>query len=180
MSRIVNSTAMSLDGVIEPVSPEWFVAEGDHDDAARRLLAGSTGMLLGRTTFEGLAGYWSPLSNPWADIINPMPKYVASRSTLGELEWKGIPIDGDAIEGVRRLKAETDGDLFMSGCGELARELIQAGLVDELLFWIHPTVQGEGKRPYEAATVRMRLLDSKQFDSGVTLLRYQPLSDAAA
>jgi dihydrofolate reductase len=176
MGRIINSTAMSLDGVIEPVSPDWFVAEGDHDDAARALLAGSNAMLLGRTTFEGLAGYWSPLSNPWADILNPMPKYVASRSPLGDLEWNGIPIDGDAIEGVRRLKSDVDGDLFMSGCGELARELIQAGVVEELLFWIHPTVQGQGKRPYEAATLKMRLLDAKRFDSGVTLLRYEPIS----
>jgi dihydrofolate reductase len=175
MSRIINSVAMTLDGVIEPVGPEWFVAEGDHDEAARELLAHSTGMVLGRTTFEGLAGYWAPLSNPWADIINPMPKYVASRSRLSALEWNGIPIEGDAIEGVRRLKAETDGNLFMSGCGELARELIQAGLVDEVLFWIHPTVKGEGKRPYEAATLKMRLLDTRQFDSGVTLLRYQPI-----
>jgi dihydrofolate reductase len=176
MSRIINSTTMSVDGVIEPVSPDWFVAEGDHDDAARAVLADSTAMLLGRTTFEGLAGYWSPLSDPWADILNPMPKYVASRSRLGELEWNGIPIDGDAVEGVRRLKAAVDGDLFMSGCGELARELIQAGLVDELFFWIHPTVQGEGKRPYEAATLKMRLLEAKQFDSGVTLLRYEPIA----
>jgi dihydrofolate reductase len=175
MSRIINSTAMTLDAVIDPVSPEWFVAEGDHDDAARAVLADSTAMLLGRTTFEGLAGYWSPLSNPWADILNPMPKYVASRGKLGELEWNGIPIEGDAIKGVRRLKDDTDGDLFMSGCGELARELIQAGLVDELHFWIHPTVQGDGKRPYEAATVKMRLLDTKRFDSGVTLLRYEPV-----
>jgi len=179
MGRIINSTAMSLDGVIEPVSPDWFVAEGDHDDAARALLAGSTAMLLGRTTFEGLAGYWSPLSNPWADILNPMPKYVASRSPLGELQWNGIPVDGDAIEGVRRLKSAVDGDLFMSGCGELARELIQAGLVDELLFWIHPTVQGEGKRPYEAATIHVQLVDAKRFDSGVTLLRYRPMNSTA-
>ena len=176
MSRIINSVAMTLDGVIEPVSPEWFVAEGDHDDAARELLANSTGMLLGRTTFEGLAGYWAPLSNPWADIINPMPKYVASRSELSDLEWNGVPIEGDAVDGVRRLKNDTEGDLLMSGCGELARDLIQAGLVDEVLFWIHPTVKGEGKRPYEAATLKMRLIDTKQFTSGVTLLRCEPVS----
>ena len=83
------------------------------------------------------------------------------------------------MEGVRRLKAETDGDLFMSGCGELARELIQAGLVEEVDIWIHPTVQGEGKRPYEGATIKLRLLDSRQFDSGVTLLRYEPMSSSA-
>jgi riboflavin biosynthesis pyrimidine reductase len=63
----------------------------------------------------------------------------------------------------------------MSGCGELARELIQAGLVDELYFWIHPRIQGAGGRPYEAATVPVRLIEARQFDSGVTLLRYEPL-----
>jgi dihydrofolate reductase len=176
MARVINSVAMSLDGVIEPVSPEWFVSEGDHDKAAQRLLAESSAMLLGRTTFEGLAGFWTAQTGTWADIINPMPKYVASRGTLGELEWNGRPIEGDAIGGVRRLKADLDGDLLMSGCGELARQLIQAGLVDEVLVWIHPTVQGEGKRPYESARLPMRLLDAKQFDSGVTLLRYQPMS----
>ena len=163
VARVINSVAMSLDGVIEPVSPEWFVAEGDHDVAAQQLLAESEAMLLGRTTFEGLAGFWTTQTGPWADIINPMTKYVASRSKLGDVEWNGRPIEGDAIEGVRRLKSEVDGDLLMSGCGELARELIQAGLVDEVLVWIHPTVQGEGKRPYESATLPMRLLDAKQF-----------------
>jgi dihydrofolate reductase len=174
MARVINSVAMSLDGVIEPVSPEWFVAEGDHDVAAQRLLAESSAMLLGRTTFEGLAGFWTTQTGAWADTINPMPKYVASRSTLGDLEWNGKPIEGDAVDGVRRLKGEQDGDILMSGCGELARQLIQAGLVDEVWAWIHPTVQGEGKRPYEAATVHMRLLEARPFDSGVTLLRYEP------
>lgn len=131
MARVINRVAMSLDGVIEPVSPEWFVAEGGHDVAAQQLLAESEAMLLGRTTFEGLAGFWATQTGPWADIINPMPKYVASRSTLSDLEWNGRPIEGDAIEGVLHLKSEVDGDLLMSGCGELARELIQAGLVDE-------------------------------------------------
>ena len=176
MARLINSVAMSLDGVIEPVSPEWFVPQGDHDAAAQQLMAESEAMLLGRTTFEGLAGFWTTQTGRWADIINPMPKYVASRGKLGDLEWNGRPIEGDAIEGVRRLKSEVDGDLLMSGCGELARELIQAGLVDEILVWIHPTVQGEGKRPYESARLPMRLLDAKQYDSGVTLLRYEPLA----
>jgi dihydrofolate reductase len=73
MARIINSVAMSLDGVIEPVSPEWFVAEGDHDAAAQDLLDNASAMLLGRTTFEGLAGFWTAQSGRWADIINPMP-----------------------------------------------------------------------------------------------------------
>jgi riboflavin biosynthesis pyrimidine reductase len=52
--------------------------------------------------------------------------------------------------------------------------LIADGLVDELRFWLHPSVWGEGSRPYQGEKVRMRLLDSTSYDSGVTLLRYEP------
>jgi dihydrofolate reductase len=142
MARLINTTTMTIDGVIDV--GDWFVAVGDHDDAARSL-------------FE--------------------TKYVASRSALGPLDWNATAIEGDAVEGVRKLKAEHAGDLVMSGCGELARELIQAGLVDELYFWIHPRIQGPGGRPYEAATVPVRLIEARQFDSGVTLLRYEPVQN---
>jgi dihydrofolate reductase len=175
MGRLINTTSMTVDGVID-VS-DWFVAEGDHDDASRSLFEGDdVAMLVGRKSYEGFAGYWPTQTGPWADTINPMPKFVASRSKLEPLEWNATALEGDAVEAVRRLKAEHPGDLVMSGCGGLARELIQAGLVDELYFWIHPRIQEPGNRPYEAATVPVRLLEAKQFDSGVTLLRYQPLT----
>ena len=82
---------------------------------------------------------------------------------------------GDAVEGVARLKDELDDDLVLSGCGELARTLIAHGVVDELRFWVHPAVGGEGSRPYGGDRISMRLLDATAFDSGVTLLRYEPL-----
>jgi dihydrofolate reductase len=53
-----------------------------------------------------------------------MPKFVASRSLEGSLEWNATLIEGDAAHGVERLKAELDGDLFLIGCGELARHLL--------------------------------------------------------
>jgi dihydrofolate reductase len=174
MARLINSSAMTVDGVMEVA--DWFVAQGDHDEAALSLLEGSDALLTGRPTYEGFLGYWPQQTGPWADAINPMPKFIASRSTLGPLEWNATGIEGDAVEGVRRLKAERDGDILLTGCGELARHLIQAGLVDELYFWIHPRIQGAGKRPFEAATIPVRLIDTKQFGSGVTLLRYQPLT----
>jgi dihydrofolate reductase len=176
MARLINTTAMTVDGVIDV--GDWFVAMGDHDDAARSLFeTDDAAMLVGRTSFEGFAAYWPSARGPWADVLNPMPKYVASRGALGPLDWNATAIEGDAVQGVRKLKAEHAGDLVMSGCGELARELIQAGLVDELYFWVHPRIQGPGGRPYEAATVPVHLIEARQFDSGVTLLRYEPLQN---
>jgi dihydrofolate reductase len=172
VSRRTNTTTMTVDGVTDV--GEWYVSEGGHNRAARDQFDGAAGMLLGRKTYEGLAGFWQQQTGEWADLLNPLPKFVASRTLHGPLEWNATAIEGDAAEGVSRLKKELDGDLFLIGCGELARHLIANGLVDELRFWLHPTVWGEGARPYQGETVRMRFLDSTPYDSGVTLLRYEP------
>jgi dihydrofolate reductase len=108
-------------------------------------------------------------------MLNPMPKFVASRTLSEPLEWNARLLHGELAEAAPRLKDELDGDLLMSGCGELARNLLAEGLVDELRFWVHPAVWGDGARPFQSETVRMRLLDSKAFDSGVTLFRYEPV-----
>jgi dihydrofolate reductase len=178
MGRLINTTTMSLDGVIEVGA--WYLADGGHDPASRDQFSGIAGMLLGRKTYEGLAGFWPDQIGPWADALNPLPKYVASWTLSGTLDWNAETIEGDAVEGVARLKHDLDGDLVMSGCGELARTLIANGLVDELRFWIHPTVQGDGPRPYGGDTIPMRLLDTTAFDSGVILASYAPPRAAAA
>ena len=172
MGRLINTIAMTVDGVID-VS-DWFVAEGDHDAAARSLFEGDAAMLVGRRNYDGFASYWPNQTGPWADVLNPMPKYVVSRTPLGRLSWNATAMAGDAVDVARRLKSERHGDLVMSGAGELARQLVEGGVVDELQFWIHPRIQGLGTRPYDAATIPVQLLEAKQFESGVTLLRYQP------
>lgn len=173
MARLINTTTLTVDGVTDV--DEWYVAEGGHDQAGLDQFAGVAGLLLGRKTYEGLAGYWPQQRGPWADMLNPLPKFVASRTLDGPLDWNATLVEGDAVEGVARLKDELDDDLVLSGCGELARALIARGVVDELRFWVHPAVWGEGSRPYGGDRIRMRLLDSTAFDSGVTLLRYEPL-----
>jgi dihydrofolate reductase len=132
------------------------------------------GHAAGAEDLRGLAAYWQQQTGEWADLLNPLPKFVASRTLHGPLEWNATAIEGDAAEGVSRLKDDLDGDLLLIGCGELARHLIANGLVDELRFWLHPAVWGEGARPYQGETVRMRFLDSTSYDSGVTLLRFEP------
>jgi dihydrofolate reductase len=174
MGRLIVSTQMTLDGVIDV--GEWYVADGEHDHAAKDELDQASAVLLGRKTYEGLAAYWSPLNDDWANRINSMPKYVASRTLHGPLEWSSTLLDGDATDSVSRLKAELPSDLLMYGCGELARSLLDKAVVDELRFWVHPAVWGSGERPFQGETQnRLRLLGLEAFDSGVTLLRYAPI-----
>jgi dihydrofolate reductase len=173
LGSLIVSTQMTLDGVIDV--GEWYVANGEHDRAGKDQLAQASAVLLGRKTYEGLAAYWSPLKDDWANLINPVPKYVASRTLHGPLEWNSMLLEGDAAGAVSRLKTDLPSDLLMYGCGELARSLLATALVDELRFWVHPAVWGSGQRPFQGeAQNRMRLLGSEAFDSGVTLLRYAP------
>jgi dihydrofolate reductase len=175
MGRLIVSTQMTVDGVIDV--GEWYVADGEHDRAGKDQLAQASAVLLGRKSYEGLAAYWSTLKDDWANLINPKPKYVASRTLHGQLEWNSTLLDGDATDGVSRLKGERPSDLLVYGCGELARSLLATTVVDELRFWIHPAVWGSGERPLQReAQHRLRLLGSEAFDSGVTLLRYAPIN----
>jgi dihydrofolate reductase len=175
MNKLILSTTMTVDGVISVA--EWYVSEGEHDRAARNQFHEAAAMLLGRKTYEGLAAYWSPLTGEWADLINPMPKYVASKALQEPLEWNARLIEGDLADGVSRLKEELGGDLVLIGCGELARYLVARGLIDELRFWLHPALWGQGERPFQGdEQIRLRLVGSETFDSGVALLRYEPAS----
>ena len=141
MGRLIVSTQITIDGLIDV--GEWYVADGEHDRAGKDQLRAASAVLLGRKTYEGLAGYWSPLTDDWANLINPKPKYVASRTLDGPLEWSSTLLKGEAANAVSRLKDDLPSDLLLYGCGELARSLLAAEVVG-----------------------------SEEFDSGVTLLRY--------
>ena len=172
MGKLVISTAMTVDGLIDVT--DWYVSEGGHDRASLDQFHEADAMLLGRKTYEGLAGFWSPLEGPWADRLNEMPKFVASRTFQGDLEWKATVLEGEVAESVPQLKEELDRDLVLVGCGELARDLLGRGLIDEVRFWVHPALGGEGARPFQGEKARLALVDAKTFDSGVMLLRYAP------
>ncbi len=103
-----------------------------------------------------------------------MPKYIASRTLRGDLDWNAYVVEGDAVDGIRRLKDDIAGDLFLSGCGELACGLLERGVVDEVNLWIHPAIGGSGTRLFEGTTLSLELLDVPGYESGVVLQRYRP------
>lgn len=175
MGRLIATTQATVDGVVDPVG-EWVQADGDHGEYSFERQARSAGLVLGRVTFEGLAGFWPSQTGRWADMINPMPKYVGSRTLAGDLEWNGTLLQGDAAGSIPKLKQAVDGDLFMHGSGEFAYALAQQGLIDEFEVYVNPLVWGRGNVHVlgDRGTVRFELDDVRRFDSGVVLLTYRP------
>lgn len=177
MGKLIASAQATLDGVVDPVA-EWVQPEGDHGEYSFERQSRSSGMVLGRKTYEGLAGYWPGETGKWADMVNSMRKWVGSRTLSGDLEWNATLLEGDLEDSLPKLKETVDGDLFMHGSGEFAYSLAEKGLVDEFEVYVNPLVWGKGNLHVlgDRGTVWMELDDVKRFDSGVVLLTYRPAS----
>jgi dihydrofolate reductase len=175
MGKLIATTQATLDGVVDPVG-EWVQADGDHGEYSFERQERSSGLVLGRKTYEGLAAYWPTASGRWADMVNSMPKFVGSTSLSGELEWNATLLEGELEDSIPKLKEAVDGDLFMHGSGEFAYALAEKGLVDEFEIYLNPIVWGGGNVHVlgDRGTVRMQLDAVKRFDSGVVLLTYRP------
>ena len=182
MGKVIISTHITLDGVIGPSPEGWAILEGEGERHKFDQLLAADAFLLGRKVYEGLASVWPTITDDtgFAERVNSIPKYVASRTVEEPLKWNASLIKGDLVETVASLKRQHRGNLISFGCGELAYELAKQGLADEIHFWVNPAVWGSGDRAFHGRQVRMRLIATTAFGSGVVLLSYRPIPNAQA
>ncbi|SFP38368.1 Dihydrofolate reductase [Geodermatophilus dictyosporus] len=169
----------TVDGVVDV--PMWTVDYGFPDDLSESigaLTASSSGILLGRTTFEMFAPAWSTRTveeDPGAPFFNDTTKYVVS-STLTDAAsvWRNSEaLGGYDPDRIRELKA--DRDLYVSGSATLVRALVADGLADELHLYVYPVALGEGIRLFpEGTSQKLSLLDVERLSNGVAHLTYGP------
>jgi dihydrofolate reductase len=149
-----------------------FVTEG---------IAGASGFVLGRKTYEIFAGYWPTApaeEKSVGDPLNNLPKYVASKTLKEPLEWSNSTlISGDVPGAVRKLKEESGNHLLVIGSGQFAQTLIQENLVDEYQLMIHPLVLGSGARLFREGNEKrsLKLVDVTPTTTGVLLATYRPM-----
>ena len=187
MRKLIESTFVSLDGVISDTNPStssrsdphmWGNKYWDeqHNGRSAELVAAADTLLLGRVTYEGMAEAWSGQSNEFADKVNAMPKYVASR-TLTSATWNATIIQGDVAEEIAKIKEQPGANILKWGTGELDRTLVEHGLVDEFHFWYFPVIVGAGQHLFEGAgfdTTHLKLADVHRHDSGIVVHVYTP------
>ena len=176
MRKLIESTLVSLDGVIE--SPErWSPFDEEATKLAMEDLGNYDAFVMGRVTYERLRANWAPITgNAYIDRINAMPKYIASR-TLGEVTWNAALIGPDIVGDIERLKAQPGKDLIKYGTSRLDGTLLRARLVDELRLWIMRVVVGTGRRLFEdvdTSSLKLALTDARKLANGSAILTYVP------
>ncbi len=192
MSKLVVAEFLSLDGVMQAPGGEDEDREGgfEHggwqrpyfDDVGGERIGASmaqTGsFLFGRKTYDLMASYWprQPDDDPFAKILNGLPKYVASTTLSEPLAWqRSTLLQGDVAKAVAELKQGDGGNIVVLGSGGLVQTLYENDLVDEYSLMIHPIVLGGGKKLFREVPVRpLKLVDSVTTSTGVLMTTYVP------
>ena len=140
----------------------------DHADA----------ILLGRFTYEAMAGYWPSVTDPAIKVgvaLYTLPKHVVT-STLKELSWNNSrPITGHIVKEVTELKRQPGRELQIHGSAALVRHLAEHSLIDGYRVITFPVVLGRGKRLFADGVppVALKLTDSQATGTGVVMHAYE-------
>lgn len=182
MRKVKYCVGVSLDGYIAAPdgSVDWL------ERATRKAKGEDFGMgaffrsidtvLMGRKTYEvavkmGMAKGGYP----------KMKNYVFSR-TLPPGAREGVEfVSGNPAVLLARLREQPGKDIWLCGGGELAREFLKAGVLDEIILGIVPMLIGAGRPtfPPDFPETEVELVECKQYKGGVIGLTYRVLKAAA-
>ena len=156
MRKITAGLFISLDGVVEAPDQWHFPYFNEEMGAAVDATLGAADtVLFGRKTYDSFAGAWPEREAaggedaPFAKALGDARKIVASNQKL-ELTWRNSEqLEGDLVEAVTALKTEPGGNIALSGSVSVVRQLLAAGLLDELHLLVHPIAVRKGMRLFD-------------------------------
>jgi dihydrofolate reductase len=182
MRKITAGLFIALDGVVQDPQDWHFPYFNDEMGAAVDAQIGqSDTLLLGRKTYDSFAGAWPEREKAggedaaFAKVLGDARKVVVSNQRL-EFTWRNSEqLRGDLIEAVTALKNGPGASpIAISGSVSVVRQLLAAGVLDELHLLVHPIVVRKGMRLFEEgeASIPLKLISCETFRTGVLNLRY--------
>ncbi len=190
--RLTATTFVTVDGVLQsPGAPQedprngfdlggWLPPYFDDEigQYMNDVFDQADAFLLGRFTYEAMAGYWPSVTDPAIKVgvaLNSLPKHVVT-STLTDLTWNNSrPLTGDIGKQVAALKEAPGRELQVHGSGALVHFLAGHGLIDAYRVITFPVVLGRGQRLFADGIppVALRLTDSQTTGRGVVMHTYE-------
>jgi dihydrofolate reductase len=191
--RVVVYEFMSLDGVVQaPGGAEedteggfahggWSMPYFDPEvmgPVVSRSMDNTEALVFGRRTWQGMAAAWpGRAGDPYADQMNAVKKYVASRTLRDDdMTWNSTLLSTDnAVADIAALRAQDGADMVTWGSASLVSALLVNGLVDELTLMIEPILLGGGKRIFSDDGVArpLQLVNAVTTATGVQVCTYR-------
>ncbi len=167
MRKVTAGLFHSVDGVVQdPFKFQFDSFDEDLGKGLTKMINTVDTVVLGRVSYQKWAQYWpnAPRDEDFAAFINPVEKFVASRTLSEPLEWENSHlIEGDVQQFVSDLKSGYGGEIAVCGSLSLVRELFFAGILDELTLMTHPVVAGSGRRIFQEGDPLNRLILEDQY-----------------
>ena len=191
MRKLIVAEFITLDGVIQAPGAADEDTDGGfghggwthpywHDDIGAhffQIMMEADTLLFGRKTWQGHGAAFDPMpeGDPFGDVMKSKKKYVVSTTLKSPSLWRNSTIiSKNAVEEVRKLKAQDGQNIVLDGSSVLVHTLIENDLVDEYAFHVYPLVLGGGKRLFpEGKRVNLKLIESQALPTGVVYQRYQ-------
>jgi dihydrofolate reductase len=170
--KVILYIATSLDGYIaKPNDDLGFLATVQHngqDYGYTDFISSIDTVIMGRKTFDWVMSQVQEFPHAEKET------YVITRSpgpNIGNIKF----YTGNLKELVLKLKKRKGNNIFVDGGAEIVNSLLQDNLIDEFYISIIPILVGCGIRLFQDGRPeqQMKLIDSKQFDSGLVQLHYK-------
>lgn len=183
MRAVVLQMGVTLDGFVHGARgyEDWGLPAEEDDVVewkAKSLREAGT-HIMGRTSYEVMAGMWPKSSGVYADLMNEIPKVVFSK-TLTCADWPESRIaSGDLANDIDMLRHEPGGAIVAHGGATFIGSLIRDNLIDEYRMVIHPVVIGNGTGLFGTLRepLRLDLVEARTFASGTVIHVYRPRKD---
>lgn len=185
MRKIISFMHISLDGFVAGPNGEmnWIHVDEELFDYVGKRISGGDTALYGRKTYEMMESYWPTAgSQPNAskhDIehsewYSKVHKVVLSK-TLTEANLANTKIISQNLSGnINEIKKTNGEDILLFGSPTATHALMQEDLIDGYWLFVNPVILGKGIPLFKniEKMTKLKLINTKQFDSGVTELNY--------
>ena len=187
MRKIISFMHISLDGFVAGLNGEldWVkVDEEIFDYVGKRISEGDTA-LYGRVTYQMMEDYWPTAGDkPTAtkhDIehakwYNKVHKVVLSKTMNPDSyrETNTTIISDNLSDRISEIKQQAGEDILLFGSPTATHSLIQQNLIDGYWLFVNPIILGQGIPLFVDINdkIKLKLLTTRQFTSGVTELNY--------
>jgi dihydrofolate reductase len=172
----------SLNGLLADHGTEYYeFCSGlpeDPADVARSLdfLQRADAHIMGRVAYEEIAAHLpAHPDRRVADILNPAPKIVFSR-TLQTADWANTTIAaGDTAAEIDKLRRGGDGHIVVWGGRSFWRSLTRLDLIDEFHVDLYPYVTDQGTRLFDdlPKSYQLDLISASAWSNGIVGLQYR-------